>query len=297
MATTPAALPTDTIQYPALVQAAENASNSGQRWYVSLIRADVALIIAGALAGALSSFGSTAWRQTTAVISAVTLGTGATMRWVNRSRRPNRTWFDGRAVAESIKGNSWRYMMRTEPFTGPDAQADARFIADLDDILEARSDLSIGGVQPGTGQITQSMRHVRTEPFDARRATYISNRLSDQIAWYSDRATYHQRRAGLYFAGGLLAELLALTWAIFRIAAPSPLNLIGVLTSIAAAATALSQLHSHDELGRRYGFAAHELDSILTLAETSDEKTFPGRVREAESAISREHTMWIAKRS
>jgi SMODS and SLOG-associating 2TM effector domain 1/SMODS and SLOG-associating 2TM effector domain 3 len=218
------------------------------------------------------------------------------MRWVNRSRHPNRSWFDGRAVAESIKTNSWRYMMCTDPFAGSDADADARFIGDLREILYARRELPTLGVPSGAGQITSSMRKLRAEPFDVRRSTYIQRRLKDQIAWYSDRAAHHQSRASLYFVVGLLAELMALAWAILRIAVSTNLNLIGVFTSLAVAATALSQLHSHDELGGSYGLAAQELSAILTLAESTNEDKFSDVVKDAEGAISREHTMWIAKR-
>jgi hypothetical protein len=285
------------IDYPAFLHAADDAAAVGQRWYIRLVQADVALIIVGALTGALSSLGPPRWQQTAAVVSAVTLGTGAIMRWVNRSRRPNRAWFDGRAIAESIKTNSWRYMMRTEPFAGPDYEAEARFVGDLLEILKARQDFSLSGEGTGEGQITASMRQLRAEPFDVRRSTYLERRLKDQIVWYLGRAVHHQHRARLYFAMGLAAELSAVAWAIVRIGFPGTLNLIGVFTSLAVAATALSQVHSHDELGSRYALAAQELMAIRTLAESSDESKFPDVVKDGEGAISREHTMWIAKRT
>jgi hypothetical protein len=285
------------IAYPAFLKAADNAASVGQRWYIRLVRADIGLIIAGALTGALSALGPPGWQKTTAVVSAILLGTGAIMRWVNRSRRPNRAWFDGRAIAESIKTNSWRYMMRTDPFAGSDSEAEARFIGDLLDILKARQELSFPGVESGEGQITASMRLLRAEPFDVRRSTYLERRLKDQIVWYSSRAVRHQHRARLYFAIGLAAELSAVAWAIVRVAYPGTLNLIGVFTSLAVAATALSQVHSHDELGGRYAVAALELSAIRTLAESADESKFSDVVKDGEGAISREHTMWIAKRT
>jgi hypothetical protein len=53
----------------------------------------------------------------------------------------------------------------------------------------------------------------------------------------------------------------------------------------------------HDELSKSYGLAAPELmvlHSRLELAET--EEAFWQGVEETEAAISREHTMWMAKR-
>ncbi len=53
----------------------------------------------------------------------------------------------------------------------------------------------------------------------------------------------------------------------------------------------------HDELGKSYGLTAPELmvlHSRLGLAET--EEAFRQGVEETEVAISREHTVWMAKR-
>jgi SMODS and SLOG-associating 2TM effector domain 3/SMODS and SLOG-associating 2TM effector domain 1 len=284
------------IEYPALLHAAEGASAAGQRWYNRLIKADLSLIVIGALVGALSSVGPTAWEQKTALVSALIIGTGAVMRWVNRSRRPDRDWFDGRAVAETLKNSSWRYMMRADPYAGSDKEADTQYIADLREVLHAGRDVPVVGVHGESGQITDAMRRIREEPFDGRRAVYLQNRVKDQIGWYSARAASHRRHASIYFAVGLGGELAAIAWAIFRVTAPNELNLIGVFTSLAAAATALNQLHHHDELGRSYALAAQELSAIFTLLQTCEEQQFTELVREAEGAISREHTMWIAKR-
>ncbi len=74
-------------------------------------------------------------------------------------------------------------------------------------------------------------------------------------------------------------------------------DLIGPLAAISAGATAWTQLSRHNELAKSHGLAAHELlllQARLALGETTD--TFRQGVEETESAISREHTMWMAKR-
>ncbi len=285
------------IEYPALLHAAEGASAAGQRWYGRLVKADLTLIVIGALVGALSSVGPAAWQQKAAVASALIIGTGAVMRWVNRTRRPDRDWFDGRAIVETVKSSTWRYMMRADPYTASDKEADARYIADLREVLHAARAVPVVAIHVESGQITNAMRRTREESFGGRRSIYLRERVKDQIRWYSARAAFHGNRAGIYFAVGLAGEIAAIGWAIFRAAAPSDLNLIGVFTSLAAAATALNQLHNHDELGRSYAVASQELLAILSLLETCAEPEFPELVKDAEGAISREHTMWIAKRS
>ena len=99
--------------------------------------------------------------------------------------------------------------------------------------------------------------------------------------------SYH--RAELGVAGRLRAHLEVVTG--FTV------DLVGPLAAITAAATAWTQLGRNDELAKSYGLAAHEqmvLHSRLELAET--EEAFRQGVEETESAISREHTMWMAKR-
>jgi SMODS and SLOG-associating 2TM effector domain 3/SMODS and SLOG-associating 2TM effector domain 1 len=285
------------IEYPALLDAADGAAASGQRWYFRLVKADLGLIVIGALSGGLSPLAPTGWTRVPAIVSAVTIGTGAVMRWANRTRKPNKAWFDGRAVAESVKTTSWRYMMRIDPFDAENGDSDRRFIADLREILLAGRDLQLIAAKANARQITESMLRVRSQPFETRRQVYLEMRIKEQIEWYSSRASFHRRRAQIFFVVGLGAELIALALAIVIAAVPGTLNLIGFFASLAAAATAFAQLQSHDELGRSYAVAAAELSLIQTLIERCDESDFAESIKDAEGAISREHTMWIAKRS
>lgn len=66
---------------------------------------------------------------------------------------------------------------------------------------------------------------------------------------------------------------------------------------MAAAFTAWTQLGRNDELRLSYAIANQELLSIKALAAVVDsEQELAKLVRDGEGAISREHTMWIAKR-
>jgi SMODS and SLOG-associating 2TM effector domain 1 len=73
--------------------------------------------------------------------------------------------------------------------------------------------------------------------------------------------------------------------------------LVGPLLALAAAFTAWTQLGRNDELSQSYALANQELLSIKALPGTVDtEQELVKVVRDGEGAISREHTMWIAKR-
>jgi hypothetical protein len=286
------------VEYPALFAAADAASVSGQRWYARLVELDLGLILVAALAGGLSSIGPNNWRQLCAVAAAITVGTAAILRWVNRAMRRDKTWFDGRTVAESVKTASWRYMMRVDRFAGDDRTAEKDFVDELKDILKARSDLTLDVPKSVESQITPGMQSVRALEFPARKSFYIENRVQNQVGWYSDRAALHRRRATTWFLVGIGAEVIAVVLAVIRAVKPGTVNLIGFLTSLAAGATAFGQLQRNDELTRSYALAAQELLLIKSLLSGCDDAgDFEELVKSSEGAISREHTMWIAKRS
>lgn len=76
------------------------------------------------------------------------------------------------------------------------------------------------------------------------------------------------------------------------------INLVGVVASLAAAFEAWTQVGRHAELSHSYALACHELISIGDLMEEAEtEQAFVNAVKSSEGAISREHTMWVAKRA
>jgi SMODS and SLOG-associating 2TM effector domain 3 len=62
------------------------------------------------------------------------------VKYVSKQRSDDKERFHGRAVAESVKTLTWRYMMRLGPFED-DGTSDQRFIEELNAVFEARSGL------------------------------------------------------------------------------------------------------------------------------------------------------------
>ena len=145
--------------------------------------------------------------------------------------------------------------------------------------------------------VTERHAPDRPLPPEERRGFYLAARVDDQEAWYAGKSQTNARSATIWFWISLLFEGLALAAAIVIAVTGSRLDLVGVLAAITAAATAWTQLGRHDELAKSYGLAAHELMVLharLELAEA--EEAFRQGVEETEAAISREHTMWMARR-
>jgi len=285
--------------YPILYQAADDASLSGQRWYMGLVQADLVLIV---VAAALAAVGTLVPKQAGSVFAAITvlvLFASLAAKSVNRQRQDDRDWFDGRAVAESVKTETWRYMMRLAPFDD-DTTCDREFAQRLLALSNARPHvhLSVRIAPAHTRQITGEMHRVRTLTFAQRRDLYVQERLDDQAMWYQRKSQFNGRRATQWFVASFGVQAGALTLAVLHIALPLPnIDLVGVLAALAAALTAWTQLKRHDELAISYGLAYQELSTIGNLAgQATTEQELMGAVHSGESAISREHMMWIAKR-
>ena len=289
----------DLSDYPALYRAAEDASMGGQKTYKRLVRADLTLVVLGATLGALAFLVPTSYAAYFAAVAAIVLLGSIVAKYVNKQRADDKEWFDGRAVAESVKTLTWRYMMRLEPFD-ENATSDQKFIEELDAIREARSGLQyrVGSQDDSAEQITSRMREVRQMPVEERRELYVKERLEDQARWYGKKSEDNRRLASRLFWAALVAQFVALALAVWRVAVPfAGLSLVGPLLALAAAFTAWTQLGRNDELRQSYALANQELLSIKALASTVDnEQQLAKIVSDGEGAISREHTMWIAKR-
>lgn len=284
--------------YPALFQAAAEASAAGRRAYTRLVALELGLLILGAALGSAAAF-DPRLSPILPIFAAVVFIAAAVLKVVSRDRDYDRQWFDGRAVAEAARSATWRYMMQVPPFDD-DETADATLTGALRSALQARPGLH-GALSSGpadTPQISDEMRDVRRRSIAKRLVMYREARIADQMTWYRRKGRTHRRRSTQFFWLALAAQLAAIAAAglVIADAALAKFNVMGLLAAIATAATAISQLHRNDELSRTYGLALQELSLIDGLAESVDTQSdLVAIVSDAESAISREHTLWVAK--
>jgi hypothetical protein len=286
--------------YPVLYRAADAASRRAHLAHSRLIGAELLLLVGAAVVGATQSVlpgAASGWQRS---LPAVLLVAALIAKLANRLQRFDEHWFDGRAVAETVKSATWRYLMSVRPYDGDGSQSQTTLGAALQDALAARPALAahLQRLPPGSRQVvTDRMRQIRLMPSEERRGFYLTARVDDQEAWYAAKSQTNARSATVWFWVSLLFEGLALAGAMVIAVTGTRLDLVSVLAAISAAATAWTQLGRHDELAKSYGLAAHELlvlHARLELAES--EAAFRQGVEETEAAISREHTMWMAKR-
>lgn len=293
------ATPDAAPMYPALFTAADATALEGQRWFKRLTWAELGFVAAGAAAAPLVVLAG--WPERGVALAAGTAFVLALVaRLVAGARRDDHTWFDGRALAETVKSEAWRYVMRVPPFSD-DTTADRTFGRHLRSAMRARLSLRADPEPGGSeSQITPWMRASRHLDVAGRRDLYLRLRLHDQAGWYHRSARRDQRAARRWSGLAMGAEAAAIIAAILSVTSEpiSRLGIFGLCGSLAAAFTAINQLGRHAESARAYGLAYHELLTIVSLAEavrTEDE--LATIVQDGEGAISREHTMWMAKRA
>jgi SMODS and SLOG-associating 2TM effector domain 3/SMODS and SLOG-associating 2TM effector domain 1 len=287
--------------YPALFQAFDSASKRAQKIYLRLFRGTLLLLIFGAVLGSFS-VKLTGWHQASGILSAALIAISLILSAALKIASPEKTWFAARAVAESTKSLSWRYMVGAEPYgvDMPPQAADSQFADDLHSILQERRHLAgrYGAGPADRPQISPEMVALRAQSTEDRRSLYLRERIRDQRTWYSSNADQSDKLHTRWFWIATVFQAAALISAIFMIALGDvPMNPTGACAAVATAAMAWLQMKRYQDLAQAYALAAFELGLIEVQGQhVHTEAEFSKFVANAENAISREHTMWIARR-
>lgn len=285
---------------PGLFRCADATSLKAQRAYLCFHKVYLGSLVMSSATSAFAAFGTPGANAWLYIAMAIILTVGLLILWVMRARQDDKVWFDGRAVAESVKTATWRFMMKVNPFH-IDANADRQFISELKEIREARPHLGkhIAAVMDANGlAITDFMRQKRSASLEDRRAFYASDRVHDQKSWYSQKAKMNVDSGARWFWITVGLQIAAVTLAIIQAATGGlGINVVPVITTCAAVFAAWSQMKRHEELAQSYTLAAQELEELETIASNqTSEDAFSQLVEQAENSISREHTMWCARR-
>jgi hypothetical protein len=286
--------------YPALYRYADSASLKAQRAFLRFHQVYLGSLILGSATGATRALGVACLNVGLYTVMALILMFGLIVLWIMRARKDDKVWFDGRAVAESAKTATWRFMMKVPPFHEDD-KAEGGFISQLKEIREARPHLirHIVAAQDADGlSITDFMREKRSAPLEDRKAFYISDRLADQRSWYVKKAKLNANAGGRWFwiVAGL--QIAAVVLAVIQAVSKGlGINVVPVITTCAAAFAAWGQMKRYDDLSQSYALAAQELNELESLFSSQTAiKDFAQLIEQAENSISREHTMWCARR-
>ena len=288
-------------EFPALYSAADRNSLDGQRRSLNAIRLRLAMLVLAA------AFGLFTWRTTS---GADVAGIGAAVAFVVAllaelyllQARPDRLWYDGRAVAESAKTLTWRYIVGGSPFgreeVSDDREAERLLLDRFRQIAGDLRGAHLVPVSAAADQITPGLRRLRGLALEERRELYRDERIGGQQAWYARSALRHEQRATQWSLALTSLEALGLTGGVLKATGVLGVDLLGLAGAVVAAGAAWVHAKQHQNLANAYAVASHELAAISgQVGWASSEPEWAHFVDQAEEAISREHTLWRASRT
>src|SRR5437773_4308088 len=173
-----------------------SASAQNQHIHFWLLRVQICILLSIAAVSAIDWQLFPAFR-TVSIIVAVSLIVVSLVQMFGQIQKYDSKWFASRAVAESVKTQTWRFMMKASPYReGEDASAVvARFVADVRQLLNEQPDAKlVAGSQPVEGaEVTEIMLDWRNKSIGERREFYLMDRIQDQKNWYSRKAVSSSR--------------------------------------------------------------------------------------------------------
>jgi hypothetical protein len=284
--------------YPALFRSADDASDRKQSLYLMLIRCEYLLLFVAAVVST-ELFESATFYLFYAFIFvlSICLLLGRAMM------KPEQDWYHCRALAESVKTLTWRYVMQAQPFSSGLAPPVARteFIKHLQRTLDENRSTAeeIEAEWSDQDQITPQMERLRSLTLEERKAVYLRDRVQEQRSWYNSKAISNKKLAKMWIGLGVFCYVAAIALVLSRIRFTDwhywPIEPIIVLAS---SIIGWMQIKKFNELGVAYTVAAHEIGLIIPrLLDVLSDADLSACVNEAELAFSREHTMWVARQS
>lgn len=283
------------FEYPSLFNSADSYSIKAQKRFISLNRWVLILLFISTILTSLSIQNWAFW------VSSVILLISAIMSFLMLFLKFEKGWYEGRAVAESIKTLCWKYMIGAKPFDYKlDSKiAQANLITNFKKVIGQRKDFFelIGSNFARYEQLPKSLTEIRDLDFKQRINIYKTHRLEKQKKWYSDKVDENQKWRKISFALIISAQILALVVMIVNYKFEFNIFISPIFIAISTSLIAWLQLKKYQELSQSYLITATELSLIKSkVNQINSEEELSNFVDDAESAISREHTLWLARR-
>lgn len=282
--------------YPSLYQSADRASARSQSNYILAI---VVYLCALIISVFLTQFAppSVVWK----IVSAALLLFILFVSIYQAVKRYDVIWYNGRAVAESVKTRTWRFIMRAEPYVDCESIAVVKkvFISDIGEILYENKVIGEHLTDDCSSEcITDEMIKIRNLPLSDRKEYYKSNRIDNQRKWYAKKASWNKKQSVIWFGLMVISNSIAIILVLVQIAYPNNKNLpIETFLVLASAVLTWIQVKRFQDLSTSYNLTAHEITIIRQNSDLVNTETdFSDFVKDAENAFSREHTQWVARK-
>lgn len=278
---------------PSFYKLASDTSKKGQKWYTASIFINLLMLASSSL------FVAVIVNPQTLVLYSIMLAVSILASLYAQFGNSDRNWYEGRAMAESIKSLTWRYIMKATPYNR--INSEKRFTSDLRNLIKQKKLFagSLSGESLRQPLITLKMNEARTLPLKGRKELYINYRLEDQRNWYATKSDQNRTYSLFLTIGVVVAQLIAWTIAAYALFMQLDyINALGFFITIGAVLIGWSQMKQNKTLAESYSIACQELNIIIQDANSiSSVDKFSQFVVDAEKAISREHTLWLARKN
>lgn len=280
--------------FPALYQSADGLSASSQKFFIYAFVANLICIVGSAVLSTLNYP-----NRDFAIGQSLLLLVGLGLTFYLAIAKPQEVWYGARALAESIKTMTWRYVMRAEPYNLSDQEARSHFLANLRKLLDANKKISsLAAPSEAREEITKKMSEIRAFNLQERKINYRTGRIDDQRKWYTKKSRFNKVRSSVFLGIIILLYIVMIGFSIARPGYPDvdywPTD---VLLTIASSLLAWTQTKRYQELSASYSLTVREINLLeAELPQSDSEKDFSDFVGDSENAFSREHTQWQARR-
>lgn len=283
------------IKYPALFTSSDNYSIKAQDNFKSLNKWTLVALVVAIVFSSVTQANWAIWTSTALILISAIL---STLMLVLKFEKG---WYEGRAVAESIKTLCWKFMTGARPFSIDldETKAQNLLIENFKKVIGHRKDFFtlIGSDFAENEQLPIELLNIRKLSKDERIGIYKTQRLEKQKKWYTDKTTENKKWTKISFAIIIVAQVLAIISLILKIKFEFEFSIAPILVTISTAFIAWLQLRRYQELSQSYLITATELSLIKSkISQVETESDFSEFVDDSETAISREHTLWLARR-
>lgn len=212
-----------------------------------------------------------------------------------------RKWYLSRAFSESVKSLTWKYIIGGEPFfvESDKDSVDLLFLHSLRklyDEVKGKNIFKNGNFVPGE-QITDDMTKIRSLTFQERLKYYKEYRINDQLEWYKTKGKYNGKMSQIYFTIIIILLSVSFIYLVFLDPLSIPIKLTSIMATLTSSLLAWLQVKKHQELSEAYTLTAQDINLIKSSGNNiSNDKSLSIFVSDTETAFSREHTMWLARR-
>ncbi|AFM12143.1 DUF4231 domain-containing protein [Turneriella parva] len=281
------------LEYPSLYSSADKLSNRTQALYKRIFKWHTVCLVAFCII--FSMFKEIPVGK---IISAILILISFVLNIFLTFDDKNTVWYTARALAESVKTMTWRFVMRAEPFDNNNAQV--LFTRHLGDLLKQNQNVSQQMLTEldQHAVISESMKTLRSATLAHRKSFYLNNRIKEQLNWYSEKARLNRRGSKFWYGLFFLNHLILIVCFFFYLIIPSLHTLIiDTAPTIAGAILSWLQIQRYRDLTSAYNLTANEITLIRgAIYDVKTQEQFSLFVSDAESAFSREHTQWAARK-